>query len=157
MIRQQAPAADAEFRIAFCRANAVDQLDAGPDAAGILPAAADPPSHSPRMARAATSRRSCSSSASRECSDLAGGAHAHGDQAGQKVGGNRQARAFGDVVHPADDLDAMAGPAGEARQQIGERLGGAFHARRDDAGGDHRRFEQAQVVAGEIEDFGDAK
>ena len=38
--RQQAAAADAELGIALGRAHALDQLDAGPDAAGILPAAA---------------------------------------------------------------------------------------------------------------------
>ena len=39
MLRKQAPAADAEFRIAFLREHALDQFDAGPNAAGILPAA----------------------------------------------------------------------------------------------------------------------
>ena len=37
---QQAAAADAEFRIALGGRDALDQLDAGPHAAGILPAAA---------------------------------------------------------------------------------------------------------------------
>ena len=47
----------------------------------------------------------------------------------------------------------MAGPAGEAGQQIAERLSGAFHARRHNAGRDHRRLEQTQVVAREIENL----
>src|ERR1019366_1052547 len=40
VIGQQASAADAEFRIALARLDPVDQLDPGPDAAGILPSAA---------------------------------------------------------------------------------------------------------------------
>ena len=44
-----------------------------------------------------------------------------------------------------------------AASRFGERLLAAFHARRHDAGGDHGRLEQAQVIAGEIEDFGDAR
>ncbi len=88
--------------------------------------------------------------------DLAGGAHADGDQAGQQTGGDRQPRPLGDVVHLADDFDAVARLAGEPRQHIGQRLGGAFHARRHDAGGDHRGFQQPQIIAREIEDLGDA-
>ncbi len=40
-----------------------------------------------------------------------------------------------------------------AGQQFGERLSGAFHARGDHAGRDHRGFQQSQVVAGEIENL----
>ena len=82
----------------------------------------EPPSHSPRIARAATSRRSSSSSGPFRALGLAGGAHAHGDQRGQQVGRDRQPRAFGDVVDLADHLEAVPRPAGEPRQQIGQRL-----------------------------------
>ena len=34
----------------------------------------------------------------------------------------------------------LAGPAGESCKQIGKRLRGAFHARRNQARRDHRRF-----------------
>ena len=57
----------------------------------------------------------------------------------------------------ADDLDAVAGLAGEPRQQIGQRLVAPFHARRHDAAGDDAGLEQAQIVAGEIEDLGDGR
>ncbi len=77
----------------------------------------EPPSHSPRMARAATRRRSSLRKPAGERADLVGGAHAHGDEAGQQVGGNRQPRAFGNVVHLADDFDAVARPACQMRQQ----------------------------------------
>ena len=53
-----------------------------------------------------------------------------------------------------DDFDAAAGRAGELGEQVGERLLGAFHARRNDAGGDDAGLQQAEIVAGEIEDFG---
>ena len=45
-------------------------------------------------------------------------------------------------------------PAGQRRQNIGQRLARAFHARRNDAGSDHRGFQQAQIIAREIEDLG---
>ena len=107
------------------------------------------------MARAATRRRSCSSSAAGERVDLAGGAHAHGDQAGQQVGGDGQARAFRNIVHLADDLDAVPGlPVSRASRSASGSVG-AFHARRHDAGGDHGGLQQAQVIAREIEDLGD--
>jgi Zn-dependent membrane protease YugP len=43
-------------------------------------------------------------------------AHAHGDEAGQEIGGHCKARALRNIVHLADDFDAMAGLAGEAVQ-----------------------------------------
>ena len=55
----------------------------------------------------------------------------------------------------ADDLDAAARPD-EPRQQVGQALPGAFHARRHDAGGDHGGLEQPQVVAREVEHLGQA-
>ena len=43
--------------------------------------------------------------------------------------------------------------ADHSREQIGQRLPRAFHARRHDAGGDHGGFQQAQIILREIEDF----
>ena len=119
---QQAAAADAEFGIAFAGRHAVNQLDAGPDAAGILPAAAG--AAEPLAENGARGHQAAVVllEPAGERVDLAGGAHAHGDQAGQQVGGDGQARALGNVVHLADDFDAVAGPAGEPREQVGERL-----------------------------------
>ena len=78
------------------------------------------------------------------------------DQAGQQVGGHRQARALGNVVHLADDFDAVARAGrSSAASKSASGWSAAFHARRHDAGGDHGGLEQAQVVAREIEDLGD--
>ena len=134
VVGQQAAAADAEFRIALAGLDAVDELDAGPDAAGILPAAAG--AAEPLAENRARGHEAPLVLRERagERVDLAGGAHARGDQAGEQIGGDRQARALRDVVHLADDFDAVPGPAGEPREQVGERLGGAFHAGRHDAG-----------------------
>ncbi len=55
----------------------------------------------------------------------------------------------------ADDFDAEAGASGEPREQVGERLGSAFHAGRHDAAGDDRGLEEPEIVAREIEDLGD--
>ena len=137
------------------RLHAVDQLDAGPDAAGILPAAAG--AAEPFAEDGARRHQAAVVLLERagERVDLAGGAHAHRDQAGQQVGGDGEARALRNVVHLADDFDAVAGLAGQAREQVGERLRGALHARRHDAGGDDGGLQQAEIVAREIEDFGD--
>ena len=155
VIGQQASAADAELRIALARLHAVDQLDAGPDAAGILPAAAA--AAEPFAEDGARRHQAAVVFLERagERVDLVGGAHAHRDQAGQQIGGDGEARALRNVVHLADDFDAVAGLAGEPREQVGERLGGALHARRHDAAGDHGGLQQAEIVAREIEDFGD--
>ena len=107
------------------------------------------------MARAATRRRSCSSSRAGERVDLVGGAHAHRNQAGQQIGGDREARALWNVIHLADDFDPVTCLAGEPVQQFRERLRGAFHARRHQAAGDYGGLQQAEIVAREIEDLGD--
>src|ERR1035438_1628334 len=85
--------------------------------------------------------------------DLTGGTHADGDDAGQQAGGNSEPGALGDIVHPADNLDTVAGSSCEPFQQIGQRLRGPLDPGRDDTTGNHSRLEQAQVVAGKIEDL----
>ena len=99
--------------------DALDELDAGKDAARILPAAAgasqpfaqDRPSHDDLgflgVERAGQVAR------------LAGRAHQERDQRGQQVRRDRQARALGDVVDLADDLQPVPGPD-DPRQQVGE-------------------------------------
>ena len=49
----------------------------------------------------------------------------------------------------------QAGAPVRRGEQLGERLAGALHAGRHDAGGDDGGLEQAEVVAGEVEDLGD--
>ena len=115
----------------------------------------DPPSHSPRMARAATRRRSCSGEGAGQRGGLPGGPHAGGDQAAEEVGRDGQARALGDVVDAADDLQPQPG-ADHARQQVGQALAGAL-----DPGGTMpaamtAALSRPEVVAGEVEDLGQA-
>ena len=137
--------------------NAVDELDAGPDAAGILPATAA--STQPFAQNRARGNQPAVVLFHPACQgiDLARRTHANGDDAGQQVGGNSQPGAFGDVVHPADNLNAVAGRSREPFQQAGQGLGGSLDPGRDDAAGDDSRLEQAQIVAGKVEDLGNGR
>ena len=87
---------------------------------------------------------------------MAGGAHARGDEGGQETGGDGEARAFRDIVHARDELEAAAG-ADDLGEQFGQALAAAFDARRDDAAGDDGGFEEAEVILGEIEDLGELR
>jgi hypothetical protein len=115
MAGQQAAAADAVFRIAGCGRDALDQLDGRPQSAGILPAAAG--TSQPFAENGARGHQAAIrlGQLAGERLGLSGGAHAYGNQRREQVGGNSQARAFGDIVHSADDLDTVAGPAREHR------------------------------------------
>jgi hypothetical protein len=86
--------------------------------------------------------------------DLAGGAHANGDDAGQKAGGDRQPGAFGNIVYAADNLNAVARPSREALQQSCQGLRCTLDSRRNNAACDDTRLEQTKVVAGKVEDLG---
>src|SRR5260370_20966428 len=99
MIGQQTSAADAEFRIALARFHPVDQLNAWPDAAGILPAAAA--SAEPFAEDGARRHQSAVVLLERtgEGVDLVSGAHAHRDQAGHQIGGVSQARALRNICY----------------------------------------------------------
>ena len=157
VIGEQAPAADSEFGIAFGGARAVDQLDAGPDAARILPAAAASAQPFTQNGTRGNQTPVVLFHASGERTDLPGGAHRNSDDRGQQAGGDGQARAPGDAIHLADEFNAVAGFSGEAGQQTGQRFGGTFDAGRHDAAGDDARFEQTEIIAGEVEDFGDGR
>ena len=153
MARQQAAAADAEFRVALRCQYALDHFHSRPDTAGILPAAS-------RAAQPFAQNRPASHQAalilrqgSRQRPHLAGGAHRYGDDGGQQIGGNRQARAFGNSPDVGNDLQAVARHAGQRGQNVGQRLARPFQSRRDDAGGDDSGFEQSQIVARKIEDL----
>ena len=132
----------------------MNQLDSRPHPAGILPAAPRAPQplaqngarrHQPAVGFA---------QAAGEGADLVGGPHTQGNEAGEKVGGDRQARAAGNVIHLADDFDAVARPANQVGQDVAERLGGAFQSRRHNSRGYHRRLEQPQVIVRKIENLG---
>ena len=116
----------------------------------------EPPSHSPRSARARTRRRSSSSSApSRDRAWPVARMQAD-DQGREERGRDGQARALRDVVHRAHELEPEAG-ADHPGQQVGQALPRPLDAGRDDARGDDRGLEQAQVVLGEVEDLGEAR
>ena len=132
VVGQQPPAADAELRIVGAGLHALDQLHPRPDAARVLPAAA-------RAAQPLAQDGARGHDAPLLLAELAGervrlarGAHADGDQRGQQVGRDRQPRSLGNAVDLADQLDAVARPD-QPRQQVGQRLPGAFDARRHDA------------------------
>ena len=152
MIGEQAPARHAALDIAFLRQRPLDELHARPHAAGILPASAR--SAEPLAEDGAGGDHAAFGLFQRSghLPGLAGGPHADADEAGQEVGAYRQARAFGDVVDFADQLEAAARPD-HLGEHIAEFLLGTFQPGRDDAGGDHGGFEQAQVIAGKVEDF----
>ena len=123
VLRKQAALADAEFRIAFGRPHSLNQLDSGPNAARILPAAAG--SSQPFAEDGARSDDPAIAFFQRsgERMDLIRRAHAHRNQAGQQVGGDGQARAFGNVAHPADNFNAPP-RADQPAQQFAQRFRG---------------------------------
>src|SRR5262249_21900470 len=103
--------------------DAVDELDAGPEPAGVLPAsarAAEPLAedgarrHQPAIAVL---------EAARDSADLSGRPHTDGDQTPEQSRGNGQPRAFRNIVHLADDLDAESRLAGQLAQDISEGPG----------------------------------
>ena len=49
----------------------------------------------------------------------------------------------------------MARPARQLGEEVGQRLGGALHPRRHDAGCDYGGLQQSQIIACEVENFGD--
>ena len=108
--------------IAFAATNAVDELDARPHAAGILPAAAASAQPFTQDGARGDQPAVMLFHPSGERMDLARCTHAHGDDAGQKIGGDSQPRAFGNIVDAADDFNAVSGPSSQALQQSGQGL-----------------------------------
>ena len=153
MVGQQAAEADAVFRIAGLGRAAFDHLHARPDAAGILPSAAGTaqPFAQDRPRGDQLSFRFAERAGER--ARLAGRPHADGDDGCQQVRRDGQAGTLGDVVHLADDFQPQP-RSDQLGQHVGQRLAGAFQPGRNDAGGDHGRLEQPEIVLGEIEDVG---
>ena len=147
-------AADAEFGVVLRGEDTGNEFHAGPDASAILPATA-------RTAEPFAQDRAGkdeSTLAFLECTGeggrLTGGAHADRDERSEEAGGDGEARAFGDIVDARDELEAASG-AGDLGEQFGQALAAAFDARGDDAAGDDGGFEQAEIILGEIEHFGE--
>jgi len=112
----------------------------------------EPPSHSPRMARAATRRRSDSSSSPVRLLACPVAPHAYRDQGAEQVGRDGQPRALRNVVDVADDLQPHAG-ADHPGQQVGQALPRPLRSRRHDPRRDDGGLEQAEVILGEVEHF----
>src|ERR1039458_9149273 len=98
MAGQQAAAADAELGVPRGCRHAIDELDAWPYPAGILPAA--PGTTEPLAQDGACGHQTALLfvQSAGERSHLAGSAHAGGDQAGQQTGGDRESRTFRNPV-----------------------------------------------------------
>src|SRR5579872_3157409 len=148
--RQQTAATDPVLRVALARGDALDPLDAGPDAAGVLPAAAG--ARQPFAQYRARGDQAALRLLQRpfERGGLPGRAHAYGDERGEQVRRDREARALRDSVYAAYQLDPAAG-SDESREQLLQTLLRSLDAGRDDAGGDQRRLQQSQVVPREVE------
>ena len=86
MARQEASTADAELGVVFAGEDTLDQLDAGPHATRILPAAAGPSQPFAENRAGGDQTAILFVERSGERPDLAGGAHADADQAGQQSG-----------------------------------------------------------------------
>ena len=113
----------------------------------------DPPSHSPSIARASTSRRSSSCKApSSEPAWPVARMHTEIRDASRFVD-TASREPLGMLLTLLTSSRPRPGPT-MPRQQIGQALARTFNARRHDAGGDDGRLEQAQIIPGEIEDLG---
>ena len=155
MVRGHEPSArDALLGIALGGEAALDELDAGPDPAGILPAAAgttDPLTEdgAGKHEAAFVFRKLAG-----EARGLAGGPHAGGDEGGEEVRGNGEARAFRDVVHRGNQFQSTP-RADEHGEDFRKGFPAALDAGRDEAGSDDRGFQEPEVVLGEIENIGE--
>jgi hypothetical protein len=150
--RQQASAADAVLGIARLRERALDQLHAGPESAGVLPAAARA---AEPLAEDGAGRHHPALGfrhRSRQRADLPRGAHEGADERTEQGRRHREPRALRDPVDVADQFEAAARADDRAEQfrQAGAR---ALDAWRHDAGRDDGGLEQPQVVASEVEDL----
>lgn len=149
---EEAAAGDAVFGVSGSGRTAGDALDAGPDASGILPAAAGA---AEPFAEEGTGQDDAAFGfleGAGEGPGLMGGAHADGDKAAEEVGGDGEAGALGDVVDAGDQFEAASG-ADHAGEEVGEGETASLDARGDDAAGDDGGLEEAEVVLGEVEDL----
>src|SRR5690606_31018123 len=154
VVRWQQPApAHAELRIALRRVDTLDQLHAGPYTTRILPAAA-------RSAKPLSENGACGYhpaffflELTLQRTRLPRRAHTNRDERSQKVCRDGQPGPLRDAVYAAHELDPSPRPD-DPGEQVGQGLIGSLDPRRNDPGRDHRRLEQAQVVARKIEYLG---
>src|SRR5262249_5894377 len=99
---KQTAAADAVLGIVFVGRDAVDELDSRPHAARILPAAAGAAEPFAENRPGGDEPAVLAVELAGERANLAGGAHADGDQAAEQRRRDGQPRAFRNVVDLAD-------------------------------------------------------
>ena len=152
--RQQTSPADAPLRVALGRGLSLDDLDARPDPAGVLPAAARSaePFAEDRPGRDQPAFRLGEPAGERF--RLPGRPHADRDQPGEQVRRHREPGSLGDVVDRADQFQPPA-RADQHAEDRGEILVRALEARGNQAGGDDRRLQQAKVISAKVEQFRD--
>ena len=103
------------------RERAANEFHARPHAAGILPAAAGPAEPLAQQRAGEHQPPFVLRQRTIERPRLGGRAHANGDERGEQVRGDGEARTFWDVVDAADQLKAPRGPD-DAGQQIRKLL-----------------------------------
>ena len=152
MVGQEPAAADPEFRIAGLGGNALNQFCARPDTAGILPAPAATGEPFPQNRAGGNESAFGFNQRAGQGFGLAGGPHAGGDERSQQIGRDREPRTLGDIVDAADDFKTEP-RAHRSREQARQGFARAFDPRGDDARGNNRGFEQAEIIAGKIKHF----
>ena len=152
MAGHEAAAGDTEFGVLLGRGLSADQFDAGPDTTGVLPPTAGAPDPLAENGPGEDDAPFVFLQRTGERGGLPGGPHEDADEGGEKVGGDGEAGALGDVVDRGHQLQTLAG-SDEAFEEDGELCSGAFDSRRDDAGGDDRCFQEAEVVLRKVEDL----
>ena len=152
MLWHQATTAHAVFRISWTGWTTLNEFDAWPHAAGILPSAT-------RSANPFSQNRTSRHDATigffkltAQCRNLARRPHAHRDQTSQQVSGYSQSRTFGDIVDSAGDFQAQAG-SDHTRKHVRDFTAATFHAGRNQPGSNHRAFDEAEIVAAKVEYF----
>ena len=88
---------------------AADELDAGPDATGVLPTSARAADPFAEDGAGENEAALVFLQGASERLGLAGGPHEDADEGGEQVGGDGEAGTFGDVVDGGDEFDAASG------------------------------------------------
>ena len=113
----------------------------------------DPASHSPRIARAATMRRSDSLSVPSSEVTCPVARMQTATIAASKLVDTASREPLGMSFTLLNDLQPQPRPD-DSRKHVGQALLRAFQPRRNQTRGDDRRLKQPQVVFGEVEDLG---
>ncbi len=149
MSGQEAPAADTVFGIAFLGGTTGNDLDARPDATGVLPPAAGT-AHP--FAKDSPGRDDSSvgfHEGTGQLSGLACRPHAGRGQGGEEICRHGEPGTLGDIAYVAHQFKAPSGSE-YAFEQALQGMAGTFDAHGDYAGSDHGGLQEAEVVLGEV-------